>query len=53
MERNSGIEQILEIFSIEEALEHLDITPEEVLEILYQGGHVTIPDWLEDRILKY
>lgn len=53
MERPEIIVEILNHMSLEEALEELDITPEEVLEILYRGGHVAIPDWVYDRALKY
>lgn len=38
---------------LDEALEELDITPEEVLEILYRGGYVEVPDWVYERSLKY
>lgn len=32
---------------LEELFERLDITPLEVLEVLLEGGHISIPDYLE------
>jgi len=32
---------------LEELFEVLDITPERVLEILLEGGHVVLPEFLE------
>lgn len=34
------IKFLLEIYTLEEILERLDITPERVLEILFEEGHV-------------
>jgi Fe2+ transport system protein FeoA len=53
MERPEDIVEILNHMDLEEALYELGITPEETLEILYRGGHVKIPDWVQDRVLKY
>lgn len=41
------IEELLELFPLEELFEHLDITPYQVLKILLDGGHVNIPPYLE------
>jgi hypothetical protein len=41
------IRMMLELFSLEEVFENLDITPERVLEILYEGGHVDLPPYLK------
>lgn len=38
---------LLELYSVEEALEVLDITAEECIEILVRGGHCTLPDFLD------
>jgi hypothetical protein len=40
--------EMLQIFdSLEEIFENLDITPEEVLTILFEGGYVVCPEYLE------
>jgi uncharacterized membrane protein len=39
--------EFLELYSLEEAFEVLDITPEAVLEILISGGHVVLPEFLQ------
>jgi GTP cyclohydrolase I len=41
------IKELLDLYGIEEALEVLDITPERVLEILLESGHVVLPEFLE------
>jgi hypothetical protein len=41
------IRLMLELFDLEETFERLDITPERVLEILYEGGHIELPPYLE------
>ena len=41
------IVMLLELYSVEEALEVLDVTPEECIEILLRGGHCKLPDYLE------
>lgn len=42
------LEELLDLFpDLDELFEQLDITPLQVLEILYQGGHITIPTYLE------
>ena len=38
---------MLELFDLEDVFEQLDITPEQVLEILYEGGHIDLPPYLE------
>lgn len=44
----SKLEALLDLFpDLEELLEQLDITPLEVLEILYLGGHIKLPEYLE------
>lgn len=40
--------EMLQVYdTLEEVFEVLDITPEEVLTILFEGGHVACPDFLE------
>lgn len=38
------IERLLEMFSLEEIFEMLDLTPDEVLSILFNEGHAKVPD---------
>ena len=33
---------------IQEMFDELDIELEDVIEILIRGGHVVLPDWLDD-----
>ena len=41
---------LLEVYpDLEELFEVLDITPQRVLEVLFKGGHVDLPPWLEDE----
>jgi hypothetical protein len=43
------IEELLDLYSLEELFEVLEIEPRVVLEILLEGGHITLPDYvLED-----
>lgn len=39
------IELLLKEFDIDVILDMCDITPEEVLLILVEGGHIELPDW--------
>lgn len=39
---------LLDIFTIEEILEMCDITEYDVLEILYMGGHIDLPPFIEE-----
>jgi len=41
------LEQLLELYELEELFEVLDVTPIQVLTILFEGGHIAIPDFLE------
>lgn len=41
------IRELLAVFSIEDALEEMDISPEEVLSILLNGGHCVVPDFIQ------
>lgn len=41
------IKTMLEEFSIEDLLEMMDITPEQVLEILLEGSHVEVPPFFQ------
>ncbi len=41
------IRAILDMYSLEEALEEMDLSPEEVLSILLNGGHCLLPPYLE------
>lgn len=43
------ITRLLELFSIEEALMLMEIEPQEVIEILVQGGHVELPPFLNEE----
>ena len=43
----SKVCMLLELYSVEEALEVLDITAEECIEILVRGGHCALPDFLD------
>jgi len=43
----SKIREMLELYSLDDLFEVLDITPERVLEILLEGGHVELPPFLE------
>lgn len=40
------IKHLLDIYSLEELLEILDITPERVLSVLLEEGHVELPPFL-------
>ena len=44
---------MLEQFSLEEIFEHMDITPERVIEILLEGGHAILPEFIVDREFEY
>jgi hypothetical protein len=44
------IDMLLEVYpDLEELFEVLDITPQRVLEVLFKGGHVSLPPFLEDE----
>jgi hypothetical protein len=47
-ELEARISELLELYPLDELFEVLDITPERVLEILFEGGHVVLP-WFLDR----
>ncbi len=53
MDNYERIEEMLKVMEIEECLEHLDITPEEVLRILFRGGYVELPPWLDNYVELY
>ncbi len=40
------IRELLELYSLEKALEEMELSPEEVLSILLNGGHCTLPPFL-------
>lgn len=40
------IELLLKEYDIDIILDMCDITPEEVLKILVEGGHIDLPDWV-------
>lgn len=42
------IEQLLELYSLEEVFDVLDITPHEVVSHLVQSGLVTLPPFLNE-----
>lgn len=44
---DNPIEQLLDLYSLEDLFEVLDIEPAAVLEILLQGGHIELPDFLK------
>lgn len=41
------VEELLELYSVEDLFDVLDIDIRRVLEILVEGGHVVLPDFLE------
>lgn len=41
------IKTMLEEFSLEDLLEMMDITEQQVLEVLLEGGHVKVPPFFE------
>ncbi len=41
------ISTLLEDMTLEDILEHCNITPEEVLNILINGGYIELPPFLE------
>lgn len=41
-------ELLLKDFTLAEILEMCDITEDEVLKILLEGGHIAVPPFLED-----
>lgn len=41
------LEELLDLYSLEELFEVLEIEPYRVLEILYEGGYISIPDFLD------
>lgn len=40
------IKELLSLYSLEDLFDVLDIPPEEVLGILFNGGHCIVPDFL-------
>ena len=42
-----NLTELLQDLTLEEILEHCNITEEEVLQILIDGGHVELPPFLE------
>lgn len=40
------LDKVLEDFTLEELLEMMDITPQEVLEILLNSGYAVLPEFL-------
>lgn len=42
-----ALEDLLDIYELEELFEVLDLEPLRVLEILFEGGHIEIPDFLD------
>jgi hypothetical protein len=49
MDELEALLELLKSVGIEELLEMCDITPEDVIEILYDGGHIAYPLNLGDR----
>ena len=43
----------LSVSSLEEIIEENDLGPEDTLAILYSGGHLALPPWLEDWLEDY
>jgi hypothetical protein len=41
------LEELLELYSLEELFEVLDIEPLRVLEILYEGGHIDLTNHMD------
>jgi riboflavin biosynthesis pyrimidine reductase len=46
-EFEEAISSLIDLYPLEELFEVLDITPERVLEILLEGGHVVLPEFLD------
>lgn len=40
---------LVEQFTLEEVLEECGLTPQEALTILFEGGHISLPEWMQDR----
>jgi hypothetical protein len=49
MELEDRIELLVEQWSLDEVFEFLDITPQQAILILYEGGHIDLPEWLLNR----
>lgn len=41
------IKELLDLYELDDLFDELDITKEEVLTILLEGGHVALPPYLE------
>lgn len=41
------VRELLELYSLEEALEVLDVTPEDCIEILLRHGYAVLPPFLD------
>lgn len=39
------LEKLLEVMSFEDLLEENEMEILDILEILYRGGHLSLPDW--------
>jgi hypothetical protein len=45
------IDMLVEQWSLEEIFEMCDITPQQVISILFEGGHIDLPEFIKDREL--
>ena len=48
MDLEAKIRFMLEQWSLDELFEMMDITPERVMEILLEGGHIVLPPFMDD-----
>lgn len=39
-----NIPNLLDVYTLEEILEYNDLTPEEVIELLYRAGYIKLPE---------
>ena len=44
------LEELLQDFTLEELLEHCNMTPEEALTLLYLNGHLELPEFLKIEV---
>lgn len=47
------IEEYMELFNLEEILEQSDLTAYDALVLLYRGGHIRLPPYLEELVGDY
>ena len=50
---NDKVKDWLADFTLDEILEQCDLDKQDLLVLLYKGGHIALPDWLEDELEEY